>query len=99
MSAIIDDNTTDMAMEETLISPRFYTTNYKELDKVDVSSIRDEWDPLIEEMRRPKQKHFQKTSEWDDFDFEDLEPGLRKEFIDFLVSSYLRVFRVFFIKR
>ena len=26
MSAILDDNTTDMAMEETLISPRFYTT-------------------------------------------------------------------------
>ena len=32
MNTIIDDNTTDMAMEETLISPRFYTTNYKELD-------------------------------------------------------------------
>ena len=88
MSTIIDDNTTDMAMEETLISPRFYTTNYKELDKVDVSSIRDEWDPLIEEMRSdPNKRHFQKTSEWDDFDFKDLEPGLRKEFIDFLVSS------------
>ena len=51
MSTIVDDNTTDMAMEETLISPRFYTTNYKELDKVDVSSIRNEWDPLIKEMR------------------------------------------------
>ena len=88
MSTIIDDNTTDMAMEETLISPRFYTTNYKELDKVDVSSIRDEWDPLIKEMRSdPNKRHFQKTSEWDDFDFKDLEPGLRKEFIDFLVSS------------
>ena len=49
MSTIIDDNTTDMAMEETLISPRFYTTNYKELDKIDVSSIRDEWDPLIKD--------------------------------------------------
>ena len=47
MSTIIDDNTTDMAMEETLISPRFYTTNYKELDKVDVSSIIHEWDPFI----------------------------------------------------
>ena len=47
MSTIVDDNTTDLAMEETLISPRFYTTNYKELDKVDVSSIRNEWDPLI----------------------------------------------------
>ena len=73
MSAIIDDNTTDMAMEETLISPRFYTTNYKELDKIDVSSIRDEWDPLIKEMRSdPNKRHFQKTSEWDDFDFKDL---------------------------
>ena len=29
MTTIVDDNTTDMAMEETLISPRFYTTNYK----------------------------------------------------------------------
>ena len=88
MSTIIDDNTTDMAMEETLISPRFYTTNYKELDKVDVSPIRDEWDQLIEEMRSdPNKRHFKKTSAWDDFDFEDLEPGLRKEFIDFLVSS------------
>ena len=92
MSTIIDDNTTDMAMEETLISPRFYTTNYKELDKVDVSSIRDEWDPLIEEMRSdPNKRHFQKTSEWDDFDFEDLEPGLRKEFIDFLVSFWYTI--------
>ena len=50
MSAIIDDNTTDMAMEETLISPRFYKTNYKELDKVDISSVRHELDQLIEEM-------------------------------------------------
>ena len=88
MNTIIDDNTTDMAMEETLISPRFYTTNYKELDKVDISSIRHEWDQLIEEMRSdPNKTHFKKTSAWDDFDFEDLEPGLRKEFIDFLVSS------------
>ena len=101
MNTIIDDNTTDMAMEETLISPRFYTTNYKELDKIDVSSIRDEWDPLIKEMRSdPNKRHFQKTSEWDDFDFKDLEPGLRKEFIDFLVSSSPRSFpAVFFIKR
>ena len=82
MNTIIDDNTTDMAMEETLISPRFYTTNYKELDKVDISSIRHEWDQLIEEMRSdPNKTHFKKTSAWDDFDFEDLEPGLRLSLI------------------
>ena len=88
MKDLIDDNTTDMAMEETLISPRFYTTNYKELDKINVSRVRSEWDPLVEEMRSdPNKTHFKKTSDWDDFDFENLEPGLRKEFIDFLVSS------------
>ena len=88
MKDLIDDNTTDMAMEETLISPRFYTTNYKELDKIDVSRVRSEWDPLVEEMRSdPNKTHFKKTSDWDAFDFENLEPGLRKEFIDFLVSS------------
>ena len=48
MKDLIDDNTTDMAMEETLISPRFYTTNYKELDKINVSRVRSEWDPLVE---------------------------------------------------
>ena len=57
MTTIVDDNTTDMAMEETLISPRFYTTNYKELDKVDVSSIRNEWDPLITEIREEPTKN------------------------------------------
>jgi hypothetical protein len=31
----------------------------------------------------PNKRHFQKTSEWDDFDIEDLEPGVSKEFIDF----------------
>ena len=101
MSTIIDDNTTDMAMEETLISPRFYTTNYKELDKIDVSSIRDEWDPLIKEMRSdPNKRHFQKTSEWDDFDFEDLEPGLGKSLLTFWLALLPRSFPgVFFIKR
>jgi magnesium-protoporphyrin IX monomethyl ester (oxidative) cyclase len=85
---IQDDETTELAMEETLISPRFYTTNYKELDKIDVSPIRSEWDPLIAEMKSdPNKTHFRKTDAWDDFDFDDLEPGLRKEFIDFLVSS------------
>jgi len=88
MNVIIDKDTTDIAMEESVISPRFYTTNYKELDKIDVNRVKDEWDPLIEEMRSdPNKNHFKKTADWDHFDFKDLEPGLRKEFIDFLVSS------------
>ena len=88
MSAILDDNTTDMAMEETLISPRFYTTNYKELDKVDVSSIRNEWDPLIKEMRSdPNKKHFQKLKKKRQENEGDTIMDFRLIFVRFLFQT------------
>ena len=44
------NKTTEMARETTLLNPRFYTTDFKKLDKVDVSSVRKDWDNLIEEL-------------------------------------------------
>ncbi len=82
------NETTQQAVTETLLSPRFYTTDFDELDRTDVSSLRAEWDALLEEMRSdPNKGHFRRTDAWDDFDINDLPEGLRKEFIDFLVSS------------
>ncbi len=82
------NETTAQAASETLLSPRFYTTDFDELDKIDVSSLRTEWDALLEEMRAdPNKGHFRRTDAWDDFSLDDLPEGLRKEFIDFLVSS------------
>jgi magnesium-protoporphyrin IX monomethyl ester (oxidative) cyclase len=70
------------------LSPRFYTTDFDELDKIDVSSLRSEWDALLAEMRADTNRgHFRRTDAWDDFDLNALPEGLRKEFIDFLVSS------------
>ena len=58
------------------------------LDRIDVSSVREEWDRLLQEMRDdPNRTHFRRTEEWDKVSLDDLEPGLRKEFVDFLVSS------------
>ena len=82
------NETTRMAQETTLLNPRFYTTDFDELDRIDVSSVRGEWDALIAEMDSdPNKGHFKRTDEWDDVDLDSMDPELRKEFVDFLVSS------------
>jgi magnesium-protoporphyrin IX monomethyl ester (oxidative) cyclase len=79
---------TDVAMQNTLLTPRFYTTDFDELDAIDVEPVREDWDQLIAQMvADPNKGHFRKTEDWDHVDWENMEPGLKKEFIDFLISS------------
>jgi len=78
---------TSVAQENTVLSPRFYTTDFDELDKTNVDSVRAEWDALIAEMRSdPNKRHFIRTDEFDT-DFSSLPSDLDKEFRDFLISS------------
>ena len=42
---------TQAAQESALLSPRFYTTDFAEIDRMDVSSVREAWDELMAEMR------------------------------------------------
>jgi magnesium-protoporphyrin IX monomethyl ester (oxidative) cyclase len=81
-------DTNAMAQESTLLNPRFYTTDFDELDRVDVTPVRAEWDVLIAQMKSdPNKGHFKKNADWDTVDWDGMEPGLKREFIDFLVSS------------
>ena len=81
-------DTTAMATQTTLLNPRFYTTDFDEMDKVDVTPVRADWDNLIAKMKSdPNKAHFKKTADWDHVDWAGMEPALRAEFIDFLVSS------------
>ena len=79
---------TDVAMQNTLLTPRFYTTDFDEMDAIDVTPVRRDWDELIAEMDAdPNKGHFRKTDDWDHVDWEGMDPALKKEFIDFLISS------------
>ena len=76
------------AQQDTMLSPRFYTTDFDELDRMSVDSVRGEWDHLLAEMRSdPNHGHFRRNDDWKLIDLEALPEGLSKEFLDFLVSS------------
>ncbi len=80
-------DTMAIAREDTVLSPRFYTTDFDALDRINVSGVRHEWDALIQEMvDDPNRLHFKRTAAFDGV-IESLPDGLREEFTDFLVSS------------
>lgn len=82
-----DAETTRQAQKDTVLSPRFYTTDFKAMDKLDITPVRAEWDTLIAEMASdPNRNHFKRAEAFENI-LETLEPELRKEFVDFLVSS------------
>ncbi|MCH2093880.1 MAG: magnesium-protoporphyrin IX monomethyl ester (oxidative) cyclase [Rhodobacteraceae bacterium] len=84
----IVNETTEMATETTLLDPRFYTTDFDEMDRIDVTPIREEWDALLAQMKSdPNRNHFKKNDDWDDIDWDAFDPELKRELIDFLVSS------------
>ena len=79
------------AKQDTLLSPRFYTTDFAAMDRIDVSSLRAEWDTMLAEYEGDNNHdHFQRTPEFAvevAEDFSKVSPELRQEFIEFLISS------------
>ena len=87
MATPVVNDATRRAQEDTLLTPRFYTTDFAAMDRLDVSLVRADWDELVDEMRAdPNRRHFIRDERFD-VDTDAMAPKLRRDFIDFLVSS------------
>ena len=85
------DEAARKAKENTLLSPRFYTTDFAAMDRIDVSPIRAEWDTMMAEYEGDNNHdHFQRNElfakEVAEV-FSQVSPELRKEFLEFLITS------------
>ena len=79
------------AVKSTLLTPRFYTTDFAALDRLDMSPVRAQWDAMMKEYEGDNNHdHFQRDSSFADEVRQlmpQLSPELRQEFLDFLISS------------
>jgi magnesium-protoporphyrin IX monomethyl ester (oxidative) cyclase len=81
------DDVMRAAKSETLISPRFYTTDYKAMNALDMNPVRAEWDAMLAEYEGDNNHdHFQRDASFKD-EIKQLPPELQQEFYDFLISS------------
>ena len=81
------NQSTEQALEETILSPRFYTTDFDEMDKINIDSLRSEWNKLMKEYETDTNiDHFQRPKEMSE-DYSKMPEELYKEFCEFLISS------------
>ncbi len=78
---------TRKAESNTLLSPRFYKTDYAALERFDATPVRAEWDQMMGEFKRDiNRDHFERTAQFD-AEVKALPADLHQEFLDFLISS------------
>jgi magnesium-protoporphyrin IX monomethyl ester (oxidative) cyclase len=79
------------AVESTMLSPRFYTTDFDAMDRLDMSPVRADWDKMMAEYEGDNNHdHFQRDEQFGvelAERFEQVRPEMRQEFLDFLISS------------
>jgi magnesium-protoporphyrin IX monomethyl ester (oxidative) cyclase len=86
-----------MPAKETILTPRFYTTDFEEMAKMDLSVNEDELRALIAEFRADyNQKHFVRDERFDQ-SWDGIDGDTRKLFIEFLERSCTAEFSGFLL--
>ena len=79
------------AVHDDMISPRFYTTDFAAMDRINIEPVRAEWDRMMAEYEGDNNHdHFQRDEAFAGevaAGMASLSPEMRQEFMDFLVSS------------
>ena len=84
-------------VKETILTPRFYTTDFEEMAKMDLSINEEELEAICEEFRKDYNRHhFVRNSEFDGA-ADKLDPETRKVFIEFLEQSCTSEFSGFLL--
>jgi magnesium-protoporphyrin IX monomethyl ester (oxidative) cyclase len=87
IASTLPNEATQTALQDTVLTPRFYKTDYDAIDKLNIESIRPQWDALMAEFRADSNTdHFQRPPELMG-NQSDLPPALYQEFKDFMISS------------
>ncbi|MEC4804625.1 MAG: magnesium-protoporphyrin IX monomethyl ester (oxidative) cyclase [Jaaginema sp. PMC 1079.18] len=83
--------------KETLLTPRFYTTDFEEIAKMDISVNEDELQAILEEFRADyNQKHFVRDAEFNQ-SWDNISGDKRRLFVEFLERSCTAEFSGFLL--
>ena len=83
----ISDEATQRSRQDALLNPRFYTTDFEAMDRIDVGPVREQWDAMLAEYEGDNNHdHFQRTEGFT-AEIHPMTPALEREFVDFMISS------------
>ena len=86
-----------IATKETLLTPRFYTTDFEEMANLNISLNQEEFEAVLEEFRADyNRQHFIRDEEFNQ-SWQDLDPNTRSLFIEFLERSCTAEFSGFLL--
>ncbi len=90
-------NTSQVKIKETLLTPRFYTTDFAEMAKLDISLNIQEFEALLQEFRADYNKqHFIRDEEFEQ-SWDNLDKKTKALFIEFLERSCTAEFSGFLL--
>jgi len=90
-------NTSQVKIKETLLTPRFYTTDFAEMAKLDISLNIQEFEAVLQEFRADYNKqHFIRDEEFEQ-SWENLDTKTKALFIEFLERSCTAEFSGFLL--
>jgi magnesium-protoporphyrin IX monomethyl ester (oxidative) cyclase len=83
--------------KETILTPRFYTTDFEEMAKMDISPNEEELQAILEEFRHDYNRHHFVRNEDFDQSWEHIDGDTRRLFIEFLERSCTAEFSGFLL--